>query len=89
MLDDQLMQPQANWDKTTGRPRRRQLGAVLAQQLQNVLQASPLADAFAAHGYRLTVDHVSRIDIAVDATRRHARLPAAIDVIDITATRGR
>ena len=89
LLDDRLMQPQADWDVRTGRPRRGQFGTVLARETQSVLQASPLGGVFASHGYRLSVDHVSRIDVAADPTRHSARLPAAIDVIDITASRGK
>ena len=87
LLDDRLMQPQADWDVRTGRPRRGQFGTVLARETQNALQASPLGDVFASHGYRLSVDHVSRIDVAADPTRHSARLPAALDVIDIIASR--
>ena len=80
-----LQAPAANWDPTRGTPRHGAPVAALKAELEAVLNSSPIERAFEAHGYRLTLVSIGRIEMS---TAPHSpRLPAFISEMNITATR--
>ncbi len=85
-LNRRLVQPDANWDARRGIARHGGTGDALRTELAGVLAASPAEAAFEAHGYRLTLNGIARIEMA-DGRGHTAKLPAYISEMDVTATR--
>jgi hypothetical protein len=87
-LDRKLVEPGANWDVKRGLPRHGQLGSVLDEELKQVLQKSPIAKVFEAHGYRLSVKGImGGIDIQPVKALHGAKLPVSVYAIDMIATK--
>ncbi|GBQ88300.1 hypothetical protein AA23498_0344 [Acetobacter nitrogenifigens DSM 23921 = NBRC 105050] len=85
-LQDELQRPDANWNVDTGQPRHGALPDVLMGELNSVLKKSPVASAFAHHGYVLTVEGLEHIEEDPGSfPRPHVRVPTDILVMEITA----
>ena len=86
-LDARLAQPGADWDGVRGRPRRGQFGQVLQDNLSAVVNRSELAQAVAAHGYRLSLTGMNRTDVGAVQALGGAKLPTDITIMQFEARR--
>ncbi len=85
-LDRRLLEAGANWDPKHGTPQHGRSVDVLTAELGQVLGASPIASAFEAHGYRLVLNGIGRIEMAA-AGHGGNRVPVFISEMDILAIR--
>ncbi|OUJ14542.1 hypothetical protein [Acetobacter sp. DsW_063] len=85
-LQDELLRPDANWNVDTGQPGHGALQDVLTGELNSVLKKSPVANAFARHGYGLTVEGLEHIEEDPGSfPKPYVRVPTDILVMEITA----